>query len=137
MALMFLNGEGMNGGQAHPHIAGSRFVGPRATAARYRFFAFGREFPGLLPDDESGASIQGELYDVPMEKLARLLALEPRQLELSIVTLDEGDLSFGMVVRAGLEMSVGAVDITEFASWRRYLGSATESDDATDAVTGG
>src|SRR5476649_693983 len=105
MPLMFLNGAGMNGGLAHPHIAGSRFVGPRATAARYRFFAFGRDFPGLVPDDESGASILGELYDVPMEKLARLLALEPRQLELSIVTLDGGELSFGMVVRADQEIS--------------------------------
>jgi gamma-glutamylcyclotransferase (GGCT)/AIG2-like uncharacterized protein YtfP len=123
MPLMFLNGEGMSGGQAHPHIAGSRFVGSRATAARYRFVAFGREFPGLVPDDESGASILGELYDVPMEKLARLLALEPRQLELSIVTLDAGELSFGMVVRADQEISAGAVDITEFASWRRYLAS--------------
>ncbi len=73
MPLMFSKGEGMKGGQAHQHIAGSRFAGPRSTAARYRFLAFGREFPGLLPDDEAGASIVGELYDVPMEKLAQLL----------------------------------------------------------------
>jgi gamma-glutamylcyclotransferase (GGCT)/AIG2-like uncharacterized protein YtfP len=134
MPLMFLNGEGMNGGLAHPHIAGSRFVGPRATAARYRFFAFGRDFPGLVPDEKSGASILGELYDVPMDKLARLLAGEPRQLELSIVTLDGGELSFGMVVRADQEMSAGAVDITEFASWRRYIGGANASGDPTDAT---
>jgi gamma-glutamylcyclotransferase (GGCT)/AIG2-like uncharacterized protein YtfP len=121
MPLMFLNGEGMKGGLAHPHIAGSRFVGPRATAARYRFFAFGREFPGLVPDDAAGASILGELYDVSMEKLAQLLAGEPRQLELSIVELDDGELAFGMIVRADQEISAGAVDITEFASWRRYL----------------
>jgi gamma-glutamylcyclotransferase (GGCT)/AIG2-like uncharacterized protein YtfP len=126
MPLMFLNGEGMNGGRAHPNIAGSRFVGPRSTAARYRFFAFGHEFPGLLPDDESGASILGELYDVPMDKLARLLAGEPQQLELSIVTLDGGELSFGMVVRPDQEKSAGVVDITEFASWRAYLGGSPE-----------
>jgi gamma-glutamylcyclotransferase (GGCT)/AIG2-like uncharacterized protein YtfP len=136
MPLMFLNGEGMKGGQAYPHIAGSRFVGPRATAARYRFFAFGREFPGLVLDDEAGASILGELYDVPMEKLAHLLALEPRQLELSIVTLDDGELAFGMVVRANQEISADAVDITEFASWRRYLDSANASDDAADVTPG-
>jgi gamma-glutamylcyclotransferase (GGCT)/AIG2-like uncharacterized protein YtfP len=128
MPLMFLNGEGMNGGRAHAHIAGSRFVGPRETAAKYRFFAFGRDFPGLLPDDESGSSILGELYDVPMDKLAHLLASEPQQLELSIVTLDDGELSFGMVVRADQQHSAGVVDITEFASWRRYLDSANASD---------
>jgi gamma-glutamylcyclotransferase (GGCT)/AIG2-like uncharacterized protein YtfP len=119
MPLMFLNGEGMHGGRAHPHIVGAQFVGPRATAPRYRFVAFGRDFPGLVPDDEAGASILGELYDVPMEKLAHLLASEPRQLELSIVTLDDGTLSFGMVVRAGEEAA--ALDITESASWVRYL----------------
>jgi len=124
MPLMFLNGEGMQGGQAHPHIAGSRFVGPRSTAARYRFFAFGREFPGLLPDDEAGASIVGELYDVPMAKLAELLSREPAALELSVVTLDDGELAFGMVIRAGQEMSPGTIDITGLASWRRYLEAA-------------
>jgi gamma-glutamylcyclotransferase (GGCT)/AIG2-like uncharacterized protein YtfP len=124
MPLMFLNGAGMAGGLAHPHIAGSRFVGPRMTAARYRFFAFGRKFPGLVPDDVSGASIQGELYDVSMEKLASLLATEPAELELSIVTLDDGELSFGMVVRAGQEVAAGAADITELGSWRRYLEDA-------------
>jgi gamma-glutamylcyclotransferase (GGCT)/AIG2-like uncharacterized protein YtfP len=133
---MFLNGEGMKGGQAHPHIAGSRFIGSRATAARYRFFAFGREFPGLLPDDQAGASIVGELYDIPMENLAQLLAAEPRQLELSIVALDDGELAFGMIVRANMQNSAGAVDITEFASWRRYLGSAKPSEDGADAASG-
>ena len=128
MPLMFLNGEGMNGGQAHQHIAGSRFVGPRSTAARYRFLAFGREFPGLLPDDEAGASIVGELYDVPMEKLAQLLVSEPPQLELSIVTLDDGELVFGMVVRADQKTSEGTVDITGLASWRRYLETVNASD---------
>jgi gamma-glutamylcyclotransferase (GGCT)/AIG2-like uncharacterized protein YtfP len=123
MALMFLNGEGMSGGRAHPHIAGSPFLGACETAPRYRFFAFGREFPGLVPDDESGASIVGELYDVPMDRLQLLLAAEPPQLELSIIRLSGGRLSFGMVVRAGQEVAAGAVDITEFGSWRRYLGA--------------
>ena len=128
MPLMFLNGEGMKGGQAHRHIAGSRLVGPRSTAARYRFLAFGREFPGLVPDNEAGASIVGELYDVPMEKLAQLLASEPPQLELSIVSLDDGEFVFGMVVRADQETSEGAVDITGFASWRRYRETVSSSD---------
>jgi gamma-glutamylcyclotransferase (GGCT)/AIG2-like uncharacterized protein YtfP len=124
MPLMFLNGAGMKGGAAHPHIAGSHFVGPRSTAAKYRFFAFGREFPGLVPDDAAGAAILGELYDVPMDRLAALLATEPAELELSIVSLQDGELSFGMVVRAGQEVASGATDITELASWRRYLEGA-------------
>jgi hypothetical protein len=81
--------------------------------------AAGAERP--VPDDVAGAPIEGELYDVPMDKLANLLATEPPVLELSIVTLQDGELSFGMVVRAGAEVAAGATDITEIGSWRHYL----------------
>ncbi len=53
---------------------------------------------------------------------------EPPQLELSIVTLDDGELVFGMVVRADQETPEGTVDITGFASWRRYLETVNASD---------
>lgn len=121
MALMFLNGEGMRGGSAHEHIAGSAFAGEISTAPEYRFLAFGTEFPGLLPVENDGGSILGELYDVPLRELRRLLRAEPPQLELSIVKLADGQLSFGMVVRAGQANDPTAVDITDVASWRRYL----------------
>ena len=121
MALMFLNGEGMRGGTAHEHTTGSAFLGEAWTAPQYRFLAFGEEFPGLLPVDRDGAAIVGELYDVPLDKLQRLLRAEPPQLELSVVTLSDGQLSFGMVVRAGQAIDSATIDITEVASWRRHL----------------
>ena len=89
--------------------------------APYRFLAFGEEFPGLLPVDRGGAPIAGELYDVPLNKLQQLLRAEPPQLELSIVTLSDGQLSLGMVVRAGQEINSAITDITEAGSWRRHL----------------
>jgi hypothetical protein len=121
MALMFLNGEGMQGGGAHGHISGSAFLGEIRTAPHYRFLAFGTEFPGLLPVDQGGTRVLGELYDVPMDKLRRLLGSEPDQLELSVVALAEGRLSFGMVVRAGRADDPEVVDITAVASWRQHL----------------
>jgi gamma-glutamylcyclotransferase (GGCT)/AIG2-like uncharacterized protein YtfP len=121
MALMFLNGEGMRGGSAHEHIAGSAFLGEIRTAPDYRFLAFGSEFPGLLPVGEGGTRVLGELYDVPMAKLRRLLRSEPEQLELSVVALSDGRLSFGMVVRAGRADDAEVADITEVASWRLHL----------------
>lgn len=120
MALMFLNGEGMHGGSAHKHIAGSHFVGAARTTPGYRFLAFGEEFPGLLPVDQGGAAILGELYDVPMDKLRQLLRAEPAELELSIVTLEGGELSFGMVVRADLDTEEATSDITAVGSWRKH-----------------
>ena len=122
MPLMFLNGEGMAGGAAHANIAGSNFLGPRRTAPQYRFLSFRDEFPGLVPASANGASIVGELYEVPMDKLQKLLAAEPPELELSIITLDDGTLSFGMVVRAGQDEGAGVQDITDVASWRAHLG---------------
>lgn len=123
MPLMFLNGEGMAGGAAHANIAGSDFLGPRQTAPQYRFLSFRDDFPGLVPaTPEDGASIVGELYDVPMDRLRNLLAAEPPELELSIITLDDGTLSFGMVVRAGQDAGPGVRDITDVASWRAHLG---------------
>lgn len=120
MSLMFLNGEGMRGGTAHLHIAGSPFIGPVRTAPNYRFFAFAQDFPGLLPVDSEGASISGELYDVPMDRLRNLLLDEPPQLELSIVTLADGRLCFGMIVRANQEFVGTVSDITDIGDWRKY-----------------
>lgn len=120
MALMFLNGEGMRGGVAHTHIAGSTFLGEVRTEPTYRFLAFGEEFPGLLPVDQGGGSVTGELYDVPLDQLRQLLRNEPPQLEFSIVALSGGQLSFGMVVRAGDMGESATSDITEIGSWRLY-----------------
>ncbi|MGH3505143.1 MAG: allophanate hydrolase-related protein [Nocardioidaceae bacterium] len=117
---MFLNGEGMRGGSAHRHIEGSPFSGEVRTAAGYRFLSFADEFPGLLPVDHGGQSIIGELYDVPLDRLHQLFRNEPAQLELSVVTLLGGQLSFGMIVRVGQPIDTSVIDITEIGDWRHY-----------------
>src|SRR6185369_8695574 len=99
MALMFLNGDGMRGGRAHYTIEGVPLVGERRTAPLYRFFSVRDEFPALYPVAEGGQPILGELYDVPMGPLNALLATEPTELELSIIELEDGELSFAMVLR--------------------------------------
>src|SRR5580700_8563016 len=90
MALMFLNGDGMAGGRAHYAIE---------AAPLYRFYSVRDEFPALYPVAEGGQAVLGELYDVPMGPLSALLATEPEELELSIIELDDGELSFAMVLR--------------------------------------
>jgi hypothetical protein len=133
MALMFLNGEGMNGGAAHRHIAGTALVAATRTAPLYRFFSFRDEFPGILPVADGGASIQGELYDVPMDRLRALVVTEPPELELTIVELDGGRLSFGMVVRAGEQQGAGVLDITEHGGWRAYRASRAARGPSADS----
>jgi hypothetical protein len=55
-----------------------------------------------------------------MAKLAGLLAREPPELELSIVELDGGELSFGMVLRRGEDSAGRYADISAHGGWRAY-----------------
>jgi gamma-glutamylcyclotransferase (GGCT)/AIG2-like uncharacterized protein YtfP len=125
MALMFLNGDGMRGGSAHASIEGVPLVGERRTAPRYRFYSVRDEFPGLYPVPDGGGAVLGELYDVPMGPLRALLATEPPELELSIVELEDGELSFAMVLREAEHASGRHRDITEHGGWRAYRASHT------------
>jgi Allophanate hydrolase C-terminal domain len=130
MAMMFLNGDGMRGGRAHYTIEGVPLVGERRTAPLYRFFSIRDEFPGLYPAAEGGQQVLGELYDVPMGPLSALLATEPPELELSIIELSDGELSFAMMLREA-EHALGIhKDITSYGGWRAYrVASLSEEPD--------
>ena len=115
---MFVNGQAMSGGSLHGALSEARFCGEVRTAARYRFLDFG-EFPGLLPDDEAGAEILGELYEVDYEHLReRLLPNEPPELELSVIELAGGEGSCSMIVRAAAASA--GIDITGYGGWRAF-----------------
>ena len=123
MALMFLNGDGMRGGRAHYTIEGVPLIGERRTAPRYRFYSVRDEFPALYPVAVGGQPVLGELYDVPMGLLGALLATEPPALELSIIELEGGEMSFAMVLRDA-EHDLGIhQDITSYGGWRAYRAS--------------
>lgn len=126
MALMFLNGDGMRGGRAHYTIEGVPLIGERRTAPRYLFYSVRDEFPALYPVAEGGRAVLGELYDVPMGPLSALLATEPPELELSIIELQDGELSFAMVLRDA-EHGLGIhKDITSHGGWRAYRASQVQ-----------
>ena len=130
MALMFLNGDGMREGRAHYTIEGVPLIGERRTAALYRFYSVRDEFPALYPVAQGGQPVLGELYDVPMGPLSALLATEPPELELSIIELEGGDLSFGMVLRDAEHARGLHKDITSYGGWRAYrVASLSEAPD--------
>ena len=124
MALMFLNGDGMRGGRAHYTIEGVPLVGERRTAPLYRFYSVRDEFPALYPAAEGGQPVLGELYDVPMGPLSALLATEPPELELSIIELEDGELSFAMVLREAQHARGLHQDITSYGGWHAYRAAA-------------
>jgi gamma-glutamylcyclotransferase (GGCT)/AIG2-like uncharacterized protein YtfP len=142
MALMFLSGDGMAGGSAHHAIEGAPLVGERRTAPIYRFYSVRDQFPGLYPaaDGEGdGQPILGELYDVPMKPLRALLDTEPPELELTVIELDDGELSFAMVLRTGEHEHGGHKDISAYGGWRAYRASMPpppEADTGADPEAG-
>jgi gamma-glutamylcyclotransferase (GGCT)/AIG2-like uncharacterized protein YtfP len=110
----------MRGGRLHQHIAGATLIGERRTLPRYRFYSVRDEFPALHPVGDGGQPVLGELYEVPMIQLHKLLAREPPELELSIVELESGELSFGMILRHGEHEQAALTDITSYGGWRAY-----------------
>jgi gamma-glutamylcyclotransferase (GGCT)/AIG2-like uncharacterized protein YtfP len=120
MVFLMTNGEGMRGGRLHHHIEDHPFVGVARTAPKYRFFSVRDEFPGICPaNDRLGGTVQGELYDVPLEVLRdRFLPDEPPELELGVIELDDGRATLCMVLRP--EERDRHRDITEHGGWRAY-----------------
>ncbi|MEY9836369.1 gamma-glutamylcyclotransferase [Streptacidiphilus sp. EB103A] len=119
---MFVNGQAMSGGSLNHALHGARPLGPARTAPAYRFFSVRDEFPGLHPVADGGAAIVGEVYEVSYEVLRdRLLPEEPSELELGVITLDDGSGSFSMRMRASALTAPGVVDITAHGGWHAYL----------------
>ena len=128
MTWMFVLGAAMRGGPRHDQLAGAPLLRADRTAPAYRCYAVNDSFPALSPVDEGGASISGELYDVPMYILRdELLPNEPPELELGIIELEDGASSLAMVLRESARQSARVVDITEHGGWRAYTAAQRDS----------
>ena len=122
MPPMFLNGGGMRGGPVHHHIEGVPLLGETRTAPKYRFYSVRDQFPALVAAASGGAAIIGELYDVPIDMLHHsLLPAEPPELEFGTIELENGSVSFAMLLRREvLERGAGLIEITRYGGWRAY-----------------
>lgn len=139
MRRMFLNGTAMSGQKDHATIAGAAFLGAARTAPCYRFFAVRDEFPGLLPVRENGASIEGELYEMPEEMLYdALLPEEPAELELGAIVLDDGTVVNAMHLQPE-RVAAGdrLVDISGYGGWRAYQAALRAAGSAADSAAAG
>ncbi len=95
------------------------------TAPRYRLFAL-TEFtpprPGMLRTggEAKGAAIEVEVWRVPAASFGSFVDAVPGPLCIGTVELEDGDTLRGFLCEA-YAVSGGAEEITELASWRRYL----------------
>jgi gamma-glutamylcyclotransferase (GGCT)/AIG2-like uncharacterized protein YtfP len=121
--LMFLNGTAMSGFADHVNVQGSRFLGARSTAPRYRFYAVRDEYPGLVEVETEGVSIVGELYEMDLRTWQeQLLPNEPAELVAGKVELDDGTLSNVMILELErVPAGDKVVEIGRFGGWRAYM----------------
>jgi allophanate hydrolase len=94
------------------------------TAPQYRFYALPGgppQRPGLVRVDRDGASIEVEVWALPLEYYGSFVAGIPAPLGIGSVMLDDGRTTQGFVCEA--YAVAGAEDITVLGGWRRYLAS--------------
>ena len=111
----------MAGGADHGNIKGAPFLGAARTAPVYHFYSVGDRFPGLVPVETGGASIDGELYD--LEESAwfdSLLPSEPPELRAGTITLEDGRTVNAMILELDRANPDELVNITGYGGWRAY-----------------
>jgi gamma-glutamylaminecyclotransferase len=75
MSLVFVYGTLKRGGSNHAHLAGQEFVGVAKTKPSLALYLLDG-YPGMVPVDEGGESIVGEVWSVDDACLAKLDDLE-------------------------------------------------------------
>jgi hypothetical protein len=99
---------------------GLTFVEEVWTAPKYRLYSLDDTHAALVEDTEEGASIRGELVELPDERWPDFLASEPPGIAPGPVELADGRIvSAAKGDRADLARR--ARDITEFGDFARYL----------------
>jgi gamma-glutamylcyclotransferase (GGCT)/AIG2-like uncharacterized protein YtfP len=117
---LFVNGTLMRGEPLHGNLAGTRFIGPARTAPRYRLLSVGGRHPAMIPAGVGpGAAISGELYELDLVQLQRVLEHEPPGLGLGVVELEDGSRTLGILWTAR-NMPESATDISIYGGWREY-----------------
>ena len=102
---------------------GARLVRRCRTAARYRLYAleaFKPPRPGMLRAD-AGASIEVEVWELPVEQLGGFVERIPSPLGIGTVELEDGEQARGFLCEQ--YATRGAREISALGSWRAYVRS--------------
>ncbi|MBD7919426.1 gamma-glutamylcyclotransferase [Cellulomonas sp. Sa3CUA2] len=123
--LLFVNGTLMRGLGLHAHLDGAELLEETSTVPRYRVHAIDGAYPGMyrVGDDEEGASVPGELYQVPAEVLVRVLEGEPPGLYRGPVELADGRRVPGILSRRATAQE--HPEITDHGGWRQYVATTS------------
>ncbi|GAA4350754.1 allophanate hydrolase [Microbacterium rhizosphaerae] len=101
--------------------AGASFVAAARTAPEYGLFALATTppKPGLAHTGGGGASIAGEVWELPATGFAAFVDAVPAPLAIGSVLLADGTRVAGFLATPGA--LAGALDISELGGWRAHL----------------
>jgi hypothetical protein len=121
--LLAVNGTLMRGLELNANLldAGATFVREDETDACYRIWSIGDRHPAMLRAPGEGARVAVEVWEVPVDGLARLLLSEPPGLAIGKVVLRDGSTVLGVVGEPFL--CNGQREITSYGGWRAYTAS--------------
>jgi allophanate hydrolase len=103
---------------------GARLLASTRSASLYRFYALpgGPPLrPGMIRVPQGGAAVDLEVWELPAAQFGSFVAGIPAPLGIGTVELEDGSRVQGFVCEG--YAAEGALDITAFGSWRRYLAS--------------
>jgi hypothetical protein len=125
--LLAVNGTLMQGLELNGNLlaVGATFVREAMTEPAYRLWSIDDRHPAMLRVKEGGYSIALEVWTIPAAGLAQILLQEPPGLCIGKVRLADGEEVLGVLGEPIL--CEGQQDITEWRSWRGYIGRGLES----------
>ena len=118
-----VNGTLMRGLELNPNLTRVRatFVREAATVPAYRLWSINDRHPAMIRVASGGDSVAVEVWAVPPEGLATILAQEPPGLCIGKVTLSDGEEVLGVLGEPLL--CEGQREITRHGGWRAYVAS--------------
>ena len=121
--LLAVNGTLMRGLELNPNMlaVGATFVREDKTEACYRVWSIDDRHPAMLRTPGEGAAVAVEVWDVPLQGLAKVLQSEPPGLCIGKVKLADGSIVLGVLGEPYL--CEGRREITEYGGWRAYIAS--------------
>jgi gamma-glutamylaminecyclotransferase len=96
MTTLFVYGTLKKGKVRHLHMTGATFLREARTKARYALYQSpGADYPCLVDDETEGVAVEGELWEVPDDCLARLDVVEgvPDWFQRRVISLEDGQES--------------------------------------------
>jgi hypothetical protein len=128
--VLAVNGTLMRGLELNPNLlkAGATFIREDTTDACYRLWSIDDRHPAMLRTSGQGARVAVELWDIPVDGLAKVLLSEPPGLAIGKVVLQDKTVVLGVLGEPFL--CEGQREITAYGGWRAY---AQKQDRQADA----